>query len=176
MENEKILINGDIYVNIHLSKKFYSLEYFQNLVAKLVVNENDLDFDYESNFGFYKLMMLDDCIFLQNQFDEDNDVGYSYKSLDLFHNLFINLKDFVAQAYFIGRYLEPTKVDLPRYIALLEYEDFLIVQDAGTGEFTVGHKVNFEDYVMGNISEPFTKKEIYQAIIDQEFKKGLTRN
>ncbi len=148
---------------------------FAQIMDKLI--EEQLLYKEEESLdknGFYKIFYTGNEVIMMS--DEEN---IKYNSLEEVNKKYINLRDFLIRATLVGRYLEPIKDNLPRYAVIYEYEDCLLLHNLNNGMFTTVNAKSsiLNNYFLGdNLIEEYKKEDVYQTIVNQELKKGKSRN
>lgn len=203
-----ILINGDLYVKIEPSIIYYNEpvepqevpevstldlltmisemsegnfnENWENFTESLVASAGSREIhpkrvtSYDDNIGFYKLF-VDKSSYI-NLLQDDREKYCD--DVEELNSTYLNLYDFIKQATFIGKYLEPKVLGIPRYQVIYEYQGIYLIKNVEDGTFSTIAKKHpaMENYVIGiSFSDEYDKKSVYQSIIDQELKQNNPR-
>lgn len=155
--------------------------------------------EYNQNIGFYRIFASENVIFLVSEFDATGTVVLAdipvdcenlyeffeqsaipnnvldYGNINDVKNEFIRFYDFIMKSDFVGCYLEPKLINMPRYRILYEYLDTYLIQNINDGSYMVVSKKypGMDDYVLGKkFDECYDKMDVYQDVFRQKIGKN----
>lgn len=165
-------IKQEKYEDYEENVGFYKI-FVENNIFSLIgqCKNNAITFNVTSNMNFDNCENM--CDFLQQTQLPNSNVVTQYEKLEELQEDFIRLHDFIKKSTFVGRYLEPTKIELPRCKLLYEFLDTYILEDITTQEYTVisKHHSFLKNYKLGNtFDESYDKTKLYQDIFIQMYK------
>lgn len=151
--------------------------------------------EYDHNIGFYKIFVSKEAIFLISEYDatgnvilpnissdcenlyeffEKNQIPnnvFDYYDIKEAKEDFIRFYDFLANANFVGHYLEPKFTNIPRYKVLYEFLENYLIQNVSNDDYTIISKKHplINNYIKGkNFDNTFDKTNIYQEVFKQK--------
>lgn len=118
-----------------------------------------------NNNGFYQIFSDASSIRMVNR--ETNEV-LEYKTMEEISSSFINLYDFINKGVSCGRYFASTDTSKPEYELLLSYQQYYLLKNIRTGEYTVKdkHHKELDGYeILGFLPNYIDNHTLYKDII-----------
>lgn len=118
-----------------------------------------------NNSGFYQIFFNDNSFRMVNR--ETKEV-LEYKTMEEISQHFINLYDFINKGISCGRYFASTDTSKPEYELIFIYQQYYLLRNRATGEYTVKdkHQKELDGYeFLGFLPNYIDTHTLYKEIV-----------